>query len=310
MAVHRRTTVHTRHVGQGTGPLSGRLALVGAAFLFGSTFVVVQRGTEDLTPAAFLTVRFTAGALALLPLAFTRRARSTSRGGLLAAGGLAGIALLAGYVLQTVGLQYTSTSNSAFLTGLFVVFTPLLAAGLLRRPPGMGVLAGVGLATTGLFLLTGARVALSAGDALTLGCALAFAVHIVVLGEVAGRFDPVRLNAVQLVVVALGAALALPLTGLGRLTAPALAAAAFSGVAVSGLGFSLQLYGQRHVGPTRSALLLSLEPVFAGVFGYAVGERLGRAGFLGAVLILAGVVIAQLAPAPAPKGGRSLDRAV
>jgi drug/metabolite transporter (DMT)-like permease len=290
------------------GPLTGRLALAGAAFLYGSTFVVVQRGTEDLTPAAFLAVRFTVGALVLLP--FTRRAAWRPTGGLFAAGALAGAALLAGYVLQTVGLQYTSTSSSAFLTGLFVVFTPLLAAGLARRPPGPGALAGVVLATAGLFLLTGARVTLSAGDALTVGCAVAFAAHIVVLGEVAARFDPVRLNAVQLAVVAVGAALSLPLTGVGRLTAGALTAAAFTGVAVSALAFTLQLYGQSHVGPTRSALLLSLEPVFAGILGHALGERLGFGGFLGALLILAGVLVAQLAPAPAPKAGRRLDRAV
>jgi drug/metabolite transporter (DMT)-like permease len=221
-----------------------------------------------------------------------------------------GVALTAGYLLQTVGLQYTSTSNSAFLTGLFVVFTPLLAAGLARRPPGPGALAGVGLATAGLFLLTGARVTLSAGDALTLGCALFFAAHIVVLGEVADRFHPVHLNAVQLVVVAVGAALALPVTGVGHVTAAALAAAAFTGVAASGLAFTLQLFGQRHVGPTGSALLLSLEPVFAGMFGYAAGERLGSGGFIGASLILAGVMVAQLVPAPVGQAGGRLDRAV
>ena len=150
------------------------------------------------------------GAVVLLPFARRAGPGAGRDQGLLVAGGTAGVALFSGYGLQTVGLQYTSTSNSAFLTGLFVVFTPLLAAGLLRRAPGPAALAGVALATAGLFLLTGARVAVSAGDALTFGCALAFAVHILVLGEVTGRFHPVRLNTVQLVVVAAGSALALP----------------------------------------------------------------------------------------------------
>lgn len=284
------------------GEASGRLALAGAAFIYGSTFVVVQRATEDLSPAAFLALRFTVGVAVLGPFARRRAAvqvpgRGRGRGrGLHAAGLVAGAALLAGYALQTVGLQYTSTSTSAFLTGLFVVFTPLLVAVLLRRRPRPATTAAVVVATAGLFLLTGADIGFSAGELLTLACAVAFAAHIVIFGEVAGRFDPVRLNAAQLAVVAGGAAAAVPLTGLGKVTAAALAAAAFTGVAASALAFTLQLHGQRHVGPTQAALLLSLEPVFAGAFGYAVGERLGAAGFLGAVLILVAVVVTQAAP--------------
>jgi len=291
--------------------VSGRLALAGAAFLYGSTFVVVQRATEDLTPAAFLAIRFSVGvaALALWPRLRPRPLPGVaSRSGLATAGAAAGAALLAGYALQTVGLQYTSTSSSAFITGLFVVFTPLLGALVLRRHLRPPTLVAVALATAGLFLLTGADVRFSRGDALTLGCAVAFAAHILVVGEVAGRFDAVRLNRVQLGVVAGGAALALPLTGLGRVSGAALAGAAFTGVVASALAFTLQLHGQRYVGPAESALLLSLEPVFAGAFGYAVGERLGAAGVVGAALILVAVAVAQSGPTRRPAG--RLDRAV
>jgi len=269
------------------------LALIAAAFLFGTTFVVVQRSVRDLTPVAFLALRFATGAAALAPFA----ARAPRTPGRRRAGLAVGIVLLAGYLFQTIGLQHTTTSNSAFITGLFVVFTPLAAAALYRRPPTLAVVGGVVIATVGLFFLTGAHFALHYGDALTLGCSVSFGVHIAMLGELAPRHDAMALNAIQLTVVAVGCGLLVPLVGIGHVSARAVAGALFTGIAVSAGAFTLQVVGQRHVGPTRSALLLVLEPVFAGLLGYAVGERLGAVGFLGAALILAGVVVAEVAPA-------------
>ena len=130
------------------------------------------------------------------------------RSGLAAAGFVAGTLLLGGYLFQTIGLQYTSTSVSAFVTYLLVVLVPLLSAVALRRMPSSPTLVGVGLATVGLFLLTGKGVSLGKGELLTMGCALCFALHILVLADVAPRFDTLRLNAVQLAVV--GAACLLP----------------------------------------------------------------------------------------------------
>ena len=263
-----------------------------AGVLFGTTFVVVQDAVEHAAVVPFLAVRFLLGAAVLLP--FARRA--PRQPGRLRAGAIAGIVLLAGYVFQTVGLQYTTPPVSAFVTYLLVVIVPLLSALLLRRVPTREVVAGVGLATVGLVLLTGDAVGsidLDKGELLTLGCAFAFAVHILLLAEYAPRYDAVALTAVQLAVV--GAVLLGPGVVLGGYGFPARAwaAAAYTGVTVSAVAFALQVWGQRRVGPTRTSLLLMLEPVAAAVLGYATADGPAPAAAVGAVLILAGVGVAE-----------------
>jgi drug/metabolite transporter (DMT)-like permease len=188
-----------------TAAVGGRLsrwqadaALIGAALLFGATFVVVQDGVEDAEPIPFLGVRYSVAFLVLLPLA---RRRPTTPG-VWRDGAVAGVALGIGYVLQTAGLQYTSSSTSAFITYLLVGFVPIRAAVVLRRPPSRLTIAGVAVAVVGLVLLTGGGDGFGRGELLTLGCALAFAAQIVVLARVAGRHDAVRLTLVQVAVVA------------------------------------------------------------------------------------------------------------
>lgn len=273
------------------------LALAGAAFLFGSTFLVMQDAVEDVEPVPFITARFAIGALVLLPLAL--RARPSP--GLLRHGAVAGVALAAGYVFQTVGLQYTTSSVSAFLTYLLVVFVPLLSAVLLRRPPLATTVAGVALAVAGLLALTagagtGGGFGIGRGELLSVCCAVAFAVHIVVLGDVAPKHDVTALNCVQFAVVA--GLLVVPGLGAGGYGFPASAwwAALYTGVVVSALAFALQLYGQRRVSPSRTALVLMLEPVFAALLGWVDGERLGALGAVGAGLILAGILVSELMP--------------
>jgi drug/metabolite transporter (DMT)-like permease len=203
---------------------------------------------------------------------------------------------LAGYVFQTVGLQYTTPPVSAFVTYLLVVIVLVISAVVLKKPPGREVVAGVVLAFAGLVLLTGdavGRVDVDKGELLTLGCAAAFAVHIVVLSEVAPRYDTTPLTAVQLAFV--GAVCLVPGAFLGGYAFPARVwvAAIYTGVTVSALAFALQVWGQRVVGPTRTSLLLMLEPVAAAVLGYALGDGLAPAAAVGAVLILTGVAVAE-----------------
>ena len=264
-------------------------AIVVAAVLFGTTFVVVKDAVADVEPVPFLAARFLLGGLATMPLA----ARRPSQRGGVRAGVLCGSALMAGYVFQTVGLQYTTASVSAFITYLLVVMVPIIAAAVLRRPPTSPTVAGVVMGTVGLFLLTGKGLALGRGELLTLGCAVCFAVHIVLLAEFAPRFDVFRLNTVQLLVT--GGACVVPGLFLGGydFTARAWVAAVYTAIAVSALALGLQLWGQRRVGPTRTSLLLMIEPVAAAILGYAMGERLGARGVLGAVIILAGIAVAE-----------------
>jgi drug/metabolite transporter (DMT)-like permease len=284
------------------GGWAASLALVAAALLFGSTFLVVQDAVESVDPLPFLAVRFAIGTAVLAPLALRRRAADVRGPGLVQAGVLAGLALTAGYVLQTVGLQYTTSSVSAFLTYLLVVFVPLIVAVRTRRLPPWATVAGVALAVGGLALLGGGpEVGAGRGELLTLGCALAFAVHLLVLADAAPRFPVAALSAVQFAVVAGVLAVPALLSGGDGLDGGVWAAAAYTGVAVTGLGLGLQAWGQRRVSATRAALLLLIEPVSAAVLGFAAGERLGVAGGAGALLILAGILVSELAVPVAPR---------
>jgi drug/metabolite transporter (DMT)-like permease len=268
-------------------------ALVAAAFFFGSTFLVVKEAVERADPLPFLAVRFVIGALALWPLA--RRRAATE--GEWRDGAIAGVALLGGYVFQTVGLQYTSSATSAFITYLLVVFVPLLSAVVLRWWPHPLSVAGVAIAVAGLWLLTSARTdGFGRGEALTLGCAVAFAIHIVVLGRVAVRHDPIRLTLVQLLVVAAGCAVPGAFAGSFRLPAVAVAGALATGIGATAAAFVLQVWAQRLVTPTRAAILLLLEPVFAGSLGTVAGDRLGAKGWAGAGLITAAIVVGEVLP--------------
>lgn len=274
---------------------SGDLALVAAAVCFGTTFVVVQSAVSRVEPLPFLAVRFGIASLALWPLA--RRRPATP--GELRDGLAAGAALTAGYVLQTVGLQYTAPATSAFITYMLVVFVPVLAFVLRHHRPRRITLVGIAIAVAGLVLLTdpgGAGGGMGRGEVLTLGCAVAFAAHVVILGETAHRHDPIRLAAIQLTVVM--AACAGPGAWMGgyRFPAPALGAAAATAVFATALAFVLQVRGQRTVPPARAALVLLLEPVFAGLLDGARGNALRPLQAAGAALILAAVVVSEVLP--------------
>lgn len=269
------------------------LALVVAAFFFGTTFLVVQQAVERADPVPFLAVRFLIGGVVLAALGRRRPASAHE----VRDGVLAGAALLAGYVLQTVGLQYTASSTSAFITYLLVVLVPLLSFVVLRRRPHPVTLVGVVVAVAGLVLLTGgAGTGFGRGEWLTLGCALGFAAHIVFLGETAGRYDTVRFTAVQITTVGVACLLPSVVTGGLALPAAALAAAAFTGVFATALAFFAMVWAQRVVSPSRAALILLLEPVFAAVLGWTTGDPVTVATVAGGTLILAAVVLSEVVP--------------
>jgi drug/metabolite transporter (DMT)-like permease len=301
-------------------PLAARrlradLALLGVAAVWGGTFVMVKDALAFAGPFTFLALRFTIATLVLAPLvlgvALRRRQApplpDPRRPGLVTAGALLGALLVAGYGFQTAGLRFTGAGRAAFITGLSVVLVPLMAALVLRRRVARGVWVGVALATLGLALLTAPPFPLgegrldaapNLGDLLVLGCAVVFAAHIVVVGEVAPRFDVLGLTLAQLATAALGGwLLALPFE---RPTpdqlAPILPAAAFTGVFATVVAFGVQVYAQRFTTPTHTALIFSMEPVFGALFAFLVaGEVLAPPALLGCALILAGMVVAQLA---------------
>lgn len=313
----RRSALHTVRVttvlphDEAGSATRGDMALVTAALCFGSTFVVVQDAVGRVEPVPFLAARFLLGAAVLWPLA--RRRPSTP--GELRDGGLAGVALLAGYVLQTVGLQYTGSATSAFITYLLVVFVPMLGLVVLRRRPHPVTLVGIAVAVVGLVLLTdpgsgGDAGGFGRGEVLTIGCAVAFAIHVIVLGETAHRHDPVRLAAVQVAFV--GGACAIPGVWLGGygFPVPAVAAVIATAVVATALAFVLQVTGQRTVPPARAALLLLLEPVSAGVLAAFGGDPLRPVQVAGAALILIAVALSEVLPPWLDRRVRTREAAV
>lgn len=266
------------------------------ALIWGSTFVVVQNALDAVDPLTFVGWRFLLAAAFLIAL-FRRRAGRVTRHEF-AAGGLIGVWLSGGYIFQTIGLQTTTTAKAGFITGLSVVIVPALATILLRRPPGRGPLLGILAATAGLGLLTlDENLRVQSGDLWVLGCAFAFALHIVSVAHFSPQYDTVRLSIVQIGAVGListGAAFTFETPTL-NLPAETWAAIAFTGVAATALAFGLQVYVQRFTTPTHTALIFSLEPVFAAFFGWWwASETLGQKELIGCGLILAGMIIAEL----------------
>jgi drug/metabolite transporter (DMT)-like permease len=282
-------------------------ALVGAALLYGVTFPLVHDALDDITPFAYLVGRFGIATLLLLPVTIPAlRTRGPDRRMLVRAGLTAGVILFGGYALQTVGLQDTSPSTSAFLTGLYVIITPIIESAISRRPPRPPVLAGVVIATIGLYLLTGADVHLGRGELLTLACAVLFAWHIVYIGAYTHVLPPLPFGALQIAAVGLLSVAPAAQQGVGSFSALAVFAVVFTGVACSAVALPLQLWGQQQIPATRAALILLGEPVFAGIAGYVNGERLDALQLAGAVAILAGIVVSEFWPRrPVPDGPAS-----
>ncbi|CAN5793674.1 DMT family transporter [soil metagenome] len=279
------------------------LALAVAGFLFGSTFLVVQDAIERAAVLPFLAVRFLIGGAVLWPLA--RRRPSTV--GEVRHGVLAGALLLAGFVFQTEGLRSTTSATSAFITYLLVVLVPVIGIFRTRHRPAGNVIVGVALAVVGLACLSGGASGFGRGEALTVVAALAFALHIVVLGEVSARHDPIRFTMWQVLTVGLACLVpgAFASGGYG-FDGGVWLAAAFCGVGSTAAAFWCMAWGQRVVPESQAAIILLLEPVSAGILGELVGEHLGPKGLLGAALILAAVLVAELAGGHPPAVGAEL----
>lgn len=265
------------------------MALVGAAFLFGVTFVVVKSALDHIAPVEFVAWRFLIGAIVLATLALPRGKTIVWRGA------VAGVALFAGFALQTAGLQFTTASNSALITGLYVVFTPFLASALSRRWPSPWVVAGALTAFGGVALLTGVDgMNLRQGDWLTVGCALAFAIHIVILAHWAHQHPVIPFTMVQMGVTALLAFLYAVFFegGIELPDRSVWAALALTGIGVTAGAYLLQIWAQTIVGPSTAAVVLAAEPAFGVAAGWVVlGERLDISGWVGAALIVSAIYV-------------------
>jgi drug/metabolite transporter (DMT)-like permease len=273
------------------------LALVIVTAVWGVTFVQVKDALELYPLFAFLAVRFAIASVALAPVAAPRLRRAgwkpaTLLGGLLALG----------YALQTAGLDRTSVSSTGFITGLYVVFTPLFAYALFRIKVARIVVLGVGLSLAGLALLAGVGVGEPGGDALVLAGAAAFSLQIALMERYAPRYDAVAFTFVEMLAAFVG--FAVIAVARGQVEVPrgwtVWGALLVTGVFASALGFLVQTWAQRQLSAARTALAFAMEPVWTAIFGFwLAGDRLGVVGWTGAGLIMAGIVVAEPAAADA-----------
>ena len=284
-----------------------QLALVVVAAVWGGTFVMVKDAVARYPLYSFLGLRFTIAVLAFIVV--MPAALRQLRGRTLGAGLLAGVFLTAGYVFQTWGLQDTSASKAAFITGMFVVITPIMQAVVLRRIPRRWTILGVVLAVLGLWLISGGSgSAWTVGDTRVLLCAVAYSAHLIVLGGVSDRHDLRALTLVQLAVVAIVTTVIALLTEKPTLPGDVgvWAALLVTGIFASAFAFAVQTYAQRFLSPTKTALILITEPAFGGLFGWIAGDRLGIGGMAGSALILTGMVVSEVVGAGAGEG-RSIE---
>jgi drug/metabolite transporter (DMT)-like permease len=284
------------------------LALFALTLAWGLSFVVIPWALKD---AGYLSLTFlrsavgVAALLALRPKAFAAT-QLEWRAGL-----LGGAFLAVGYVMQTGGLTEAASGKSGFLTSLYIPLVPVFEAAVYRRWPQRRDLAAVALAVAGITVMVlRADLTISSGEWLVAVSALFWAGQIVVVGRVADRVDPIRLAAIQLLVVAaVGGAGALFEQERAVNWSPSFVACVlFLGLLTNALGFLTQAWAQRRVPPTRTAVLFSAEPVFAAIFGvWLAGEAFGLRELAGAVLVMAAVAIAVVKPgsdaAPASTGG-------
>jgi drug/metabolite transporter (DMT)-like permease len=288
-------------------------ALILVTAVWGITFVQVKDAVELYPLLAFLAIRYMIATAALAPIAL-RRLGGFGREGLVAGAVLGGLIAL-GIGLQTAGLERTTVTSTGFITGLYVLFTPLLGLALFRTPIPRSLWAGVALALLGLALLSGVPQGSGRGDLLVLISAFVQAFHIVMVERYANRFDVFALTFVQ--VAAAAVAFGTVSLAFEELTVPR-GWTVWSALIVTGLfavafAYVVQVWAQRRVSATRIAIVFSLETVFAGLFGYLLaGDRLGALGFAGCAAIFAGIVVAEPAAAstlrrlvgrPAPEPG-------
>jgi drug/metabolite transporter (DMT)-like permease len=281
------------------------LALIAVTAVWGYTFVPMKEAIAVYPLFAFLAVRFLIASL-VLAVPAAPRLRTLGRSGWTAGVSL-GLLLGLGYALQTAGLERTTVSSAGFITGLYVVFTPLLGLLLFRTQVGRLVWLGVALSVGGLALLSGVGVGDPRGDLLVLLGSAAYSLQIVLMERYAPRYDAVAFTQAEM--LAAFAGFAVVAVARSQLELPSgwtvWYALLVTGIFASALGFLVQTWAQRRISASRTAIAFAMEPVFAGIFGFwLAGDRLGALGWTGCALIMAGILVAE------PEAGRTLRRLV
>jgi drug/metabolite transporter (DMT)-like permease len=273
--------------------------LLAVTAVWGGTFVLVQDVIQEMPVFAFLFWRFGIAGLALAllrPTALTRLNTTDLKHGV-----LLGLMLAAGYTAQTIGLKHTSATVAGFITGMFVVFTPLVAAVALKKRITPTTWFAVGLATFGLALMSFNGFSIGFGELIMIVCALAFAAQLVFLGEWTSTERAYGLTVVQLLIVAAVSGIASLFDGGPELppTTNAWVATIFLALVATAAAYLIQAWAQAHITPTRAAIILTMEPVFAGIFGVALaGDVITLRMAVGGIFILAAMYVIELSAKP------------
>jgi len=284
--------------------------LATVTLFWGATFPLVKDAINEMPVMAFLWVRFAMSAILLSFIAGRPRIASVDRRGW-RLGIRLGTLLFASYLFQTFGLERTSSANAGFLTGLGVVWVPLMAGPLLRKPAAFGSKIGVGLALLGLFLLTWHTPwTINFGDFLVVICSVFVALHIIGLDAFTKGYDARALTFVQITTMAilgcLGSLAFEPTSWPQQWTSSLIFAFAITAVFATSYAFWAMTTFQNRTTPTRAALIYTLEPVFAAIFSvWLAGDRLSAIGWFGGAMIVVGMIVAEVWPLLSEKRARA-----
>ena len=280
-----------------TSAKAAQLALVFITMIWGSTFLAVQYALNFSSPMFFVGCRFAVAALTIFLISL-KSMRGLNLKEILA-GVMIGIVIATGYGTQTIALQTILSSESAFLTALYVPLVPVLMWVIFKKRPALMTWVGTALAFTGLVLLTGngfSSIQLNYGQTLTLICAFVIALEIIFIGYFAGKVNLRRVTVIQLAVASLLSFVSMPLVG--EHTIPPISWQLISIAVVLGLASALiqfvMNWAQAMVDPTRAAIIYAGEPVWAGIFGRIAGERLPLLALFGGALVVLGVLVSEL----------------
>ncbi len=289
------------------------LALGFCAMIWGATFVAVKDALADVSVIVYLAVRFALAAV-VMAIWFRKSLRGINQKAIWA-GAQIGFCMFTAYVFQTAGLKYTTPSKAAFITGSSVVIVPLLLALFGRRRVNVWIWAGALAALIGLYFLTvppEGLGGLNRGDPIVFGCAVMFAVHMILISRFVEHHSVGTLAVVQVVTTAVLSSIVLPFLAVTGAEPPRFVwtgnlifAILVTAIGSTAIGFSFQTWAQQYTSPTHTAILISLEPVFAAITSWLLArEHLGGRVLLGAALIFTGILLAELkgdAPRIAPE---------
>lgn len=284
----------------------GCLTLLLTAMIWGAAFVAQSESMQYIGPFTMQATRFFLAGLVLLPVIFfcdkrgftqNRPVTREEKKRQLLSGIVCGLFLFGGSSLQQLGLLHTTVGKSGFITALYIILVPLVGL-FLKKRVGLNVWCGVVLSLVGLyFLCMRGAAALNPGDLLTFGCAVFFTFHIVYIDSVCGALDGVRLSCIQFFTCSTISAVLM--FALEAPTWQSIAACwlpiGYAGILSGGAGYTLQIIGQRNTPPVLASIIMSLESVFAALFGWLlIGQALSGWELLGCALMFAAIILAQL----------------